>query len=66
MNMAELELSVRERQCLRQRRPDRDAMERQITAGADRRNAQTRRIDWQFTTADARTKPRRLYPAFDA
>ncbi len=31
---------------------------------AERRNASVQRIDWQFTTADARTKLRRLYPAF--
>ena len=65
LNMAELELSVLQRQCLRQRLPDRAAMTSEVTAWADRRNAQTRRIDWQFTTADARTKLRRLYPAFE-
>jgi hypothetical protein len=65
LNMAELELSALQRQCLRQRLPDRDAMEREVAAWADRRNTQTTRIDWQFTTADARTKLRRLYPAFE-
>ena len=61
LNMAELELSVLARQCLRQRLPDQLAM----TAWADRRNAAIRTIDWQFTTADARIKLRRLSPAFD-
>jgi hypothetical protein len=65
LNMAELELSVLQRQCLRQRLPDRTTMAREVTAWATRRNTQTRRIDWQFTTADARTKLRRLYPAFE-
>jgi hypothetical protein len=65
LNMAELELSALQRQCLRQRLPDRDAIEREVAAWADRRNTQTKRIDWQFTTADARTKLRRLYPAFE-
>ena len=65
LNMAELELSALQRQCLRQRLPDRDAMEREVAAWADRRNAQAKRIDWQFTTADARTKLRRLHPAFE-
>lgn len=65
LNMAELELSVLQRQCLRQRIPDREAMEREVTAWATRRNAAIRTIDWQFTTSDARTKLRRLYPAFD-
>jgi len=65
LNMAELELSVLERQCLRQRLPDRDAMAREVTAWAARRNAQPKRINWQFTTADAPIKLRRLYPAFE-
>jgi hypothetical protein len=65
LNMAELELSVLQRQCLRQRLPDRDAMAQEVGAWARRRNDHTKRIDWQFTTADARTKLRRLYPAFD-
>ncbi len=65
LNMAELELSALQRQCLRQRLPDRDAMEREVAAWSDRRNARTKRIDWQFTIAGARTKLRRLYPAFE-
>jgi len=66
LNMAELELSVLARQCLCQRLPDQAAMEAAVTAWADRRNVATRTIDWQFTTTDARTKLRRLYPVFDA
>lgn len=65
LNMAELELSVLQRQCLRQRIPDRVAMEREVTAWAARRNAAIRTIDWQFTTRDARTRLRHLYPAFE-
>ena len=65
LNMAELELSALQRQCLRQRLGNREAMEQEIGAWARRRNAQTKRIDWQFTTDDARTKLRRLYPAYE-
>lgn len=65
LNMAELELSVLARQCLRQRLPDQTAMRGAITAWAERRNAAIHTIDWQFTTDDARVKLRRLYPAFD-
>ena len=65
LNMAELELSVLARQCLAQRLPDREAMARAVTAWTDRRNATNSTIDWQFTTADARTKLRRLYPAYE-
>jgi len=64
--MAEIELSALERQCLRRRIEDRAAMEREVAAWTARRNAATATIDWQFTTADARTKLKRLYPAFDA
>lgn len=66
LNMAELELSVLARQCLRQRLPDQAAMGEAVTAWAERRNASIHTIDWQFTTGDARIKLRRLYPAFDA
>ena len=65
-NMAELELSALQRQCLRRRLADRTAMEREVLAWARRRNEGTKRIDWRFTTADARIKLRRLYPAFEA
>jgi len=65
LNMAELDLSVLQRQCLKQRLADRAAMEREVAAWALRRNEQIKRIDWQFTTADARIKLRRLYPAFE-
>jgi hypothetical protein len=66
LNLAELELSVLERQCLRRRPADRAALEREVAAGVARRNAATATVDWQFTTADARTKLRRPYPAFEA
>ena len=65
LNMAELELAVCQRQCLRQRFGDRSALEAAVAAWAARRNVAAARIDWQFTTADARTKLRRLYPAID-
>ena len=66
LNMAELELSVLARQCLARRLPDQTTMTKAVTAWADRRNAAIHTIDWQFTTADARIKLRRLYPEFDA
>jgi len=66
LTMAEIELSVLERQCLRRRIGDRVALGREVAAWAARRNAATCRVDWHFTTADARTKLTRLYPAFEA
>ena len=46
LNMAELELSVLQRRCLRQRLPDRDAMEREVGAWVRRRNDHTKHTDW--------------------
>ena len=66
MNMAEIELSVLQRQCLDRRIGDRRTMEREVTAWAAARNAAGTAVDWRFTTDDARIKLRRLYPAFHA
>jgi len=62
LNVAECELSVLARQCLDRRIPDRATLEREVAAWQERRNAQVVRIDWQFTTADARVKLKKLYP----
>lgn len=64
--MAELELRVLARQCLDQRLPDQAAMREAVTTWAERRNSAIHTIDSEFTTANARMKLRRLYPAFDA
>jgi hypothetical protein len=64
LNMAELELSALQRQCLDRRLGDRAEVEREVAAWAEERNAAAQTIDWRFTTADARIKLRRLYPAY--
>ena len=66
LNIAELELAVCERQCLRRRFGDRAALGAEVAAWAARRNATGTGVDWRFTTADARSKLKRLYPAFQA
>ena len=66
LNMAETELSVLSRQCLDRRIDDRDLMAREIAAWQADRNAAIVRINWQFKTADARIKLKRLYPSFNA
>ena len=63
LNMAEIELSVLRRQCLDRRLPDFDALQAEVTAWQDRRNADGQPIQWRFTTDDARLKLRRLYPS---
>jgi DDE superfamily endonuclease len=62
LNMAETELSVLARQCLDRRIPDQATLAQEVAAWEQRRNAAAVRVDWQFTTADARVKLKRLYP----
>ena len=62
MNIAEIELSVLGRQCLDRRISDAQTLIREVAAWEAARNATRLRVDWQFTTADARIKLRRLYP----
>jgi hypothetical protein len=66
LNVAEIELAVLQRQCLDRRVPTAAALGDESAAWAARRNAAKSAVDWQFTTADARTKLRRLYPTFEA
>ncbi len=65
LNMAEIELSALQRQCLNRRLADRGTVEREVAAWSTARNAAGAGIDWRFTTADARIKLRRLSPAFE-
>jgi len=62
LNMAEIELSVLSRQCLARRIESREELEREVAEWEQQRNEQGDKIRWQFTTADARIKLRRLYP----
>jgi len=66
LNMAETELSVLSRQCLDRRLDDRELMAGEIAVWQANRNANNSRINWQFTTSDARIKLKRLYPSFGA
>jgi DDE superfamily endonuclease len=63
LNMAECELSVLSRQCLDRRMPDKPTLSGEVAAWVRDRNAEQATIDWRFTTADARIKLKRLYPA---
>ena len=63
LNMAEIEPSVLSQQCLARRIPDGPTLVREIEAWQDDRNNQASKVNWQFTTKDARIKLRRLYPS---
>ncbi len=65
LNMAETELSVLATQCLDRRLPDKEPLTREVAAWERQRNTAKCRIDWQFTTQDARIKLKRLYPSIE-
>ena len=64
LDMAESELGVLSTQCLDRRTPDKQTLTSEIAAWEENRNTHNAKADWQFTTADARIKLKRLYPQF--
>jgi transposase len=63
LNMAETELSILARHCLDRRLPSAALLEQEVDAWQQERNQAKARIEWRFTTADARIKLKHLYPA---
>jgi hypothetical protein len=63
LNMAEIEISVLVRQCLKRRLPDIETLQRETAAWTAERNRLGASVEWRFTTADARIKLRSLYPS---
>jgi DDE superfamily endonuclease len=63
LNVAEMEISILNRQCLSRQISTIEYLESEVAAWVSARNAKCKRVDWQFTTADARTKLKRLYPS---
>ncbi len=64
LNIAEIELSVMSKQCLERRISSIDSLRLELAVWEAKRNRNQKGVDWQFTTADARTKLKRLYPYF--
>ncbi len=63
LNMAEIEIGALARQCLERRIPGQDVLRQEVEAWQDRRNREAVRVDWRFTTEDARIKLKSLYPS---
>jgi hypothetical protein len=63
LNMAEIELSVLQRQCLDRRIADEETLKYEIAAWEKQRNEEKATIDWRFSVTDAREKLKRLYPS---
>jgi hypothetical protein len=65
LNMAEIELSVLSRQCLKRRIPDQQALWHETAAWEAHRNTAKATVEWRFTSADARIKLKKLYPVLN-
>ena len=66
LNIAEIELNVLWSQCLKRRIDDIEMVRKEAVAWQDTRNNKNSKVNWQFTTADARVKLSRLYPALNS
>ncbi len=66
LNIAEIEIAVLSRQCLDRRIDTVDEMRAETRAWQNRRDNAQARIDWQFTSDDARLKLKRLYPTLES
>ena len=65
LNMAEIEISVLSRQCLAERMGNIKRLTREAVAWAEQRNAKEAKVNWRFTTIDARIKLKKLYPSIE-
>jgi hypothetical protein len=66
LNMAEIELNVLMGQCLNRRIDNLKTMKAEVEAWQYHRNNMNAKINWQFTTKDARVKLKKLYPSIYA
>jgi len=62
LNIAEIELRILNGQCLKRRIPDKGTLSSEVAAWQEKRNSDQAKVDWQFTTEDARVKLKRFYP----
>jgi len=62
LNMAEIEINVLVNHGLKKRVPTLKEMKKQVTVWFKERNKLEKKINWRFTTDDARIKLKRLYP----
>ncbi len=66
LNMAEIELNVLNGQCLNRRIDKMATVTRECNAWQEQRNNKNAKINWHFTTGDARIKLKRLYPTLQS
>ena len=66
LNMAEIELNVLIGQCLNRRIDDIEVVRKEVNAWQKHRNNRQAKVNWQFTTKDARIKLSHLYPTLES
>ena len=66
LNIAEIELNVLTGQCLNRRIDDIAIVRKEVLAWQKSRNNKNAKVNWQFTTKDARIKLSRLYPTIES
>lgn len=66
LNMAEIEIGIFERGCLKRRVPSLEVLQQRVAALEAERNAAHATINWRFTTGDARLRLARLYPTLES
>jgi len=64
LNMAEIEINILVNHGLSKRVPTLQKMKKEVSAWNKLRNKTANKINWRFTTDDARIKLKRLYPLF--
>jgi len=65
LNVAEIELNVLHGQCLSRRIDNIEEIRREVNAWQNHRNNQEAKVNWQFTTENARIKLKNLYPSIE-
>ena len=65
LDMAEIELGILGRQCLDRRIDNAETLTREVAAWETERNAAKDKVNWRFTTDDARIKLKKLYPSIE-
>jgi hypothetical protein len=62
LNIAEIELSVMSKQCIKRRIPDMEILQNELKCWVQKRNKKKVGVDWRFRSTDARIKLKKLYP----
>lgn len=65
LNMAEVEIGIMSRQCLSEFLATKANIEASVSAWCSERNKKSCKVNWQFTTSDARIKLKKLYPVIE-